>query len=285
MESCRCPAAHASSLKIELARMTTYAQAMHRSNDIVLASALLVALAITTAAPASACSVPFQARTPAQVRADARDRFAAASLVVDAEVLVPMTFGSEEGQMPVAVLRVEKVLKGGEIPGNRVAVVYATSCDLTFSRKGEMVRVLLADGPTTYRADSTDHGPATSRKDAQAEFNREIDGLSGSLRPIGYSAFPGAEEPPSPTNAEQSAYETTVSQSADRGAERNHASTMLSIVALVLAPIGLIYSAIGMTRGVTGRRWLLLGLCALCGIQSLISIIYFGNILLPVPQP
>jgi hypothetical protein len=256
---------------------------MARPNDTALATILVFAFAIATGVPASACSVALQAKTPAQVAADARERFTAAPLVVDGEVLVPMAFGNEKGQMPMAILRVEKVLKGAEIPGDIIAVVYASSCDVTFSQKGEKVRVLLADGPTVYRARSTDQGSATDRENAQAEFNGEIDRLSGRARPEGYSIYPGAEEPPDPANASASIPPASnAGQPVSRGFEGSRVRDMLGIAALILSPIGLIYSATGITKGVTDRRWLLLGLCVSCAAQSLLTMIYFGMRLLPI---
>lgn len=162
----------------------------------------MFAAALLLAAPdAFACSILPQNLSRAQVESYAREQYAKATAVVDAEVEEPMEFGPayKSGLMPVATLRVIRRYKGTpQFPGaERILMVYLTSCDIELSRKGERIRILLTSGPELYRAEITANGPSTQREDGLAEFNAEIDRLAGTPRPAGISTYPGAIDPPS----------------------------------------------------------------------------------------
>lgn len=163
----------------------------------------ILAAALLLATPnAFACSAELRTMSRAQVEAYARTQYAKASAVVDAEVEQPMAFGPElgPGLMPMAILRVIHRYKGVPSPGgDRIPLVDFSSCDIGLVKKGERVRILLTSGPELFRAVFSDNGPPADRQDAQAEFNAEIDRLTGTPRPTGFSAYPGAAEPPPET--------------------------------------------------------------------------------------
>jgi hypothetical protein len=156
---------------------------------------LLAFATMTVSQPALACSMVSAPMTRAQVERHAREKFAAASAVVDAEVETPMLFGPawQPGLMPAAVLRVIKRYKGKfQFEGlDIVQLVYAEGCDIALDRKGERIRILLNEGPGAFRALQIANRPVAARETAQVEFNAEIDRLVGSPRPTDYAAFPG----------------------------------------------------------------------------------------------
>lgn len=156
-----------------------------------VASVWIAIFALIGCAPASACSWPDRSMTAAQVRAYAREQFAQASLVVDAEVASPMSLTADRGQLQVAFLRVIRRIKGPGDVEEVISVVVTSSCDIQLLKKGERVRILLSDGPNLFTASMAMQGPLTYRESAGSEFNAEIDRLAGGQRPSGFSAYPG----------------------------------------------------------------------------------------------
>jgi hypothetical protein len=133
--------------------------------------------------------------TSIQVRDYAREQYARAILVVDAEVQMPMNMQAGGGALPMAFLHVIRQYKGAKVANGFLPVIYFDSCDIALTRKGERIRVLLSEGPRFFQAKQYLQAPGTMREGAQFEFNAEIDRLAGVSRPRGFSVFPGALEP------------------------------------------------------------------------------------------
>lgn len=190
---------------------------------------------------AFACSLQPMIMSRAQVERFARARYAEAVAVIDAEVEMPMISGPEikRGMMPMAVLRVIHSYKGQRTPeGQLIPLVYYSSCDISLTRKGERVRILLMDGPELFRASMPANGSPTDRPGSQAEFNAEIDRLVGVSRPVGFAVVPGAVDPPPelPTSAvENIAVPATPPPTSTFGAAK-----MRGLVAYGLAAIGVV---------------------------------------------
>lgn len=164
--------------------------------DFVLVASLAIA-ASAWAVPAAACSYPPKKMTSPQVRDHARAQYARASAVIDGEVIIPAKMLADKGQIPMAVLRVLARPKGPPVAdGERLALVYFSSCDIALLREGERVRILIEQGIDLARALQGANGPPTAGEGGQEEFNAEIDRIAGLPRPVGASAFPGEELPP-----------------------------------------------------------------------------------------
>lgn len=165
-----------------------------KNYELATAITAIVALTLLPASPSRACSFAHQKLTPAQVRQQARNDFRRASAVIDAEVVVPMTFGADwkPGLTPIAYLRASKVWKG-RVDRDAVPIVYITSCDIGLVTKGEKLRILLT-GDGVFRADQGMNGGGVAELKT---YNAEIDRLAGQRRPSAVAHFPGALPPPS----------------------------------------------------------------------------------------
>jgi hypothetical protein len=91
--------------------------------------------------------------------------------------------------MPVAYIKVSRVLKGQVEEDGVATVAYSTSCDIGLETKGQKFRILLS-GMGIFTADQLINGAQAGDK---AElFNQEVDRILGSSRPAGF-VEPGAE--------------------------------------------------------------------------------------------
>lgn len=163
---------------------------MKRVSALFRASSL-VFLVASTSSPGWACSFEDKTLTKDQIAFEATKAFERASLVVDAEVIMPMTTEMTPGSLPAAMLRVIKTWKGKA--DDEVFVVYLSSCDIALEQSGQKMRILL-NGEGVFRAyQSMNWGIGGD----QADFNAAIDRLIGSERPVNF-IVPGAidELPP-----------------------------------------------------------------------------------------
>ncbi|WP_131599755.1 hypothetical protein [Sphingomonas sp. 37zxx] len=137
----------------------------------------------------SACSFAQGSMTASQIKQQAADHFKRATVLIDAEVIEPMSSVSDSkpGLTPTAYLRVLKTWKGGVQP-DLVPVVYISSCDIVLERKGERLRILLI-GEGVFRADQGMNGGGVIDLPT---YNAEIDRLAGQRRSTAMDQFPGA---------------------------------------------------------------------------------------------
>lgn len=216
----------------------------------------MFAAALLLAAPdAFACSPIIRKMSPAQVQDYARAEYAKATAVLDAEVDLPMSSGAGMGPglMPAGTLRVIRSYKGGQSPGEIIAMVYFSSCDIPFFRKGERIRVLLMGGPDLFRADQLANGPAVEGEGAQLEFNAEIDRLARTPRPAGFSTYPSEIDPnaDSPASASGNASVTAANPWPEPIFRQARAETSIAVY-LVGALGALLTFLLGV---LIGRRW------------------------------
>ena len=122
----------------------------------------------------------------------AAEAVAAATAIVDGEVISPMAHGPDlpEGVLPVAYIKVTRTFKG-HIEDNIAPVAYLSSCDVSLQTKGQKIRILLT-GSGIFTADQHMNG-ATAVHEGAA-FNREVDRLIGAPRPSDFTD-PGALPP------------------------------------------------------------------------------------------
>lgn len=116
--------------------------------------------------------------------ADARLAVRSASAIIDAEV--EGTGGADFETW--VLLKPLNVWKGKRQPSYRV--VYRTSCDIGYWRKGARYRVILNGGPRSYQASMTSNGILGDSR----TFDREVDRLIGNPRPSSFVEL-NTEEP------------------------------------------------------------------------------------------
>jgi hypothetical protein len=145
--------------------------------SVLFRASSFVFFVVSTSSSGWACSFEDKALTKDQIAVEAAKAFQLASLVVDAEVVMPMTTEMTPGSVPAAMLRVIKTWKGKA--DDEVIVVYLSSCDITLEQSGQKMRILL-NGDGVFRAyQSMNWGIGGD----QADFNAAIDRLIGSKRP------------------------------------------------------------------------------------------------------
>jgi hypothetical protein len=167
---------------------------MKRLAAILRAASIAIAASLASIpSNADACSFETRKLTKAQIASEAEQAFQRATLVVDGEVVMPMTLGPDwkPGLVPAARIRVIKTWKG-KADGDHITVVYLDSCDINLEQQGQKVRVLLS-GESVFRTDQQMNGGTGGD---QVTFNAAIDGLIGNARPANFASFPGEELPP-----------------------------------------------------------------------------------------
>lgn len=162
---------------------------MKRASALFRASSLVFFVA-STSSSGWACSFGDKTLTKDQIAVEATKAFQRASLVVDAEVVMPMAEDVKTGTLPAALLRVLKTWKGKA--DDEVIVVYLSSCDITLRQSGQKMRILLS-GEGIFRAYQ---GMNWGIGGDQADFNAAIDRLIGSERPATFIVPGVIEQPP-----------------------------------------------------------------------------------------